>query len=285
MPRVAWCALIGSVAIAGLPPLNGFVSEWLLLQAFLFTPGLPQGYVNMLVPVAAAAVALTAALSGYVMVKFFGVVFLGQPREAKLAAAHDAGPWESAALAWLAGGCIALGLAPGIMLSALEPILQRFTGYGIAAAGRGWLLVAPIAPERASYSPLLFLAIAALLILLAWLAVRAFYHGRVRRAAPWDCGFPWLTARMQDSAEGFGQPVKVVFRPVFRIEGEAPSPGDARPRYRESAEDRMWYWLYLPIAHAVERVTGLVALLQRGRISVYLMYSFATLLVLLFFIG
>lgn len=284
MPRVAWCALIGSVAIAGLPPLNGFVSEWLLLQAFLFTPGLPQGYVNMLVPVAAAAVALTAALSGYVMVKFFGVVFLGQPREAKLAAAHDAGPWESAALFWLAGGCIALGLAPGIMLSALEPILQRFTGYGIAAAGRGWLWVAPIAPERASFSPLLFLAIAALLILSAWLAVRAFYHGRVRRAAPWDCGFPWLNARMQDSAEGFGQPVKVVFQPVFRIEGEAPSPRDSRPRYRETAEDRVWYWLYLPIARAVERVTGLVTLLQRGRISVYLMYSFATLLALLFFI-
>jgi hypothetical protein len=89
---------------------------------------------------------------------------------------------------------------------------------------------------------------------------------------------------MQDSAEGCGQPVKVVFRPVFRIEGEAPSMSDARPRYRESAEDRMWYWLYLPIARAVERATSLVTLLQRGRISVYLMYSFATLLVLLFFI-
>src|SRR5574341_237575 len=60
MPWVAWCALIGTVAIAGLPPLNGFVSEWLLLQAFLLTPGLPQSYLNMLVPVAAAVVALTA---------------------------------------------------------------------------------------------------------------------------------------------------------------------------------------------------------------------------------
>src|SRR5207344_2913932 len=85
MPWVAWLALIGSLAIAGLPPLNGFVSEWLLLQAFLLTPGLPQGYLNMLIPVAAAAVALTAALAGYVMVKFYGVVFLGQPREEKLA--------------------------------------------------------------------------------------------------------------------------------------------------------------------------------------------------------
>ena len=69
-------------AAAGLPPLNGFVSEWLLLQAFLFSPGLPHAYISMLVPIAAAAVALTAALAGYVMVKFYGVIFLGQPREA-----------------------------------------------------------------------------------------------------------------------------------------------------------------------------------------------------------
>jgi formate hydrogenlyase subunit 3/multisubunit Na+/H+ antiporter MnhD subunit len=283
MPTVAWCALIGTVAIAGLPPLNGFVSEWLLLQAFLFTPGLPQGYVNMLVPVAAAAVALTAALSGYVMVKFFGVVFLGQARE-PIVQLKDAGPWEKTALAWLSAACIALGLVPGTVIALLEPITQRFTGYGISSQGRGWLFIAPIEPERASYSPILFLAVATLLILAVWLAVRAFYHGRARRAPAWDCGFPWLNARMQDSAEGFGQPVKVVFQPVFRIEGEAPSPRDSRPRYRERTEDRFWFWFYVPIIRAIERMTALVTLLQRGRISVYLMYSFATLLALLFFI-
>jgi hydrogenase-4 component B len=284
MPWVAWCALIGTVAIAGLPPLNGFVSEWLLLQAFLFTPGLPQGYVNMLVPVAAAAVALTAALSGYVMVKFFGIVFLGQPRDASLAQAHDAGPWERTGLVWLSAACIVLGLAPRAVIAMLEPITRQFTGYVISDEGRSWLFLAPIEPERASYSPLLFLAVATLLILVVWLAVRAFYHGRLRRAPFWDCGFPWQNARMQDTAEGFGQPVKVVFQPAFRIEGEAPSPRDSRPRYRESAEDRFWFWLYLPLARLVDRLTLTVTLLQRGRISVYLMYSFATLLLLLVFI-
>ncbi|HEX6320845.1 MAG TPA: hydrogenase 4 subunit B [Burkholderiales bacterium] len=284
MPWVAWCALVGTVAIAGLPPLNGFVSEWLLLQAFLFTPGLPQGYVNMLVPVAAAAVALTAALSGYVMVKFFGIVFLGQPRDEALAQAHDAGPWERAGLVWLSAACIVLGLIPHAVIGMLEPITRQFTGYGISGKGRGWLFVAPIEPERASYSPLLFLAVATVLILAAWLAVRAFYHGRARRAPFWDCGFPWQNARMQDTAEGFGQPVKVVFQPAFRIEGEAPSPRDSRPQYRETADDRFWFWLYLPVARLVDRLTGLVTVLQRGRISIYLMYSFATLLVLLFFI-
>ncbi len=284
MPWVAWCALVGTIAIAGLPPLNGFVSEWLLLQAFLFTPGLPQAYLNMLVPVAAAVVALAAALSGYVMVKFFGVVFLGRAREPKLAGAHDAGPWERTGLAWLAAGCIALGLMPATVIGMLDPITRSFTGTGMASLTHGWLYLAPIEPQRASYSPLLFFVGAALLIVVAWLSVRAFYHGRVRRAAPWDCGFPFLDSRMQDTAEGFGQPVRHVFQPAFRASTEAPAPADARPRYRETLEDRLWYWLYLPVARATARATALVTVLQRGRISVYLMYSFATLLVLLFFV-
>ena len=285
MPWVAWCALVGTIAIAGLPPLNGFASEWLLLQAFLFTPGLPQAYLNMLVPVAAAVVALTAALSGYVMVKFYGVVFLGQPREEKLAQAHDAGAWERTGLAWLAAACVLLGLVPATVIGLLDPITRALTGYGMASLAQGWLYLAPIQPERASYSPLLVAAVAALLVAVAWLSVRAFYHGRARRAPPWDCGFPAQTSRMQDTAEGFGQPVRHVFEPFFRVELHAPSPFDARPAYRETHEDRVWHWLYLPVARAVDRLTGLVTVLQRGRISVYLTYSFATLLVLLLFAG
>jgi formate hydrogenlyase subunit 3/multisubunit Na+/H+ antiporter MnhD subunit len=284
MPWVAWCALIGTIAIAGLPPSNGFVSEWLLLQAFLFTPGLPHGYLNMLVPVAAALVALVAALSGYVMVKFYGVVFLGQHREPRLAEAHEAGPWERTGLAWLAAACVVLGLVPVTMIGLIEPITRALTGHAIGGLAQGWLFLAPINPERASYSPVLVFAVTGLLVATAWLSVRIFYHGRARRAAAWDCGFPAQDARMQDTAEGFGQPVRHVFEPFFRLEQHAPAPDDPRPSYRESAEDRLWYWLYLPVARAVDRLTGLVTLLQRGRISVYLAYSFATLLALLLFI-
>src|SRR5262245_18332161 len=126
MPWVAWLALIGALATAGLPPLNGFVSEWLLLQAFLFTPGLPDGYLNMLVPVAAAAIALAAALSAYVMVKFYGVVFLGQPREEKLAEAHDAGIWERIGLVWLAAGCVLLGILPVQVVRMIDFVTAPF---------------------------------------------------------------------------------------------------------------------------------------------------------------
>jgi hydrogenase-4 component B len=113
MPWTAWLTLIGALAIAGLPPLNGFVSEWLLLQAFLLTPGLTQPYLNMVIPVAAAmVVALAAALAAYVMVKFFGVVFLGQPRDPALQQAHEAGWPERLGMLWLAAGCVLLGLLP-----------------------------------------------------------------------------------------------------------------------------------------------------------------------------
>jgi len=284
MPWVAWLALVGAIAIAGLPPLNGFVSEWLLLQAFLFTPGLPDTYLNMLIPVAAAAIALAAALSGYVMVKFYGVIFLGQPREEKLAEAHDAGLWERVGLVWLAAACVLLGILPVQVIRIIDFVTGPLVGQTLseATAASHWLFLAPINPERASYSPMLLLAGIAVVTLIVWCVVRRLYHGRVRRAPAWDCGYPLLNPRMQDTAEGFGQPVRQIFEPFFRMERELPTPFDTAPRYRVKVEDHIWHWLYGPIARIVDRLTATVALLQRGRISVYLMYSFGTLLLLLF---
>jgi len=281
-PWVAWVTLVGVLASAGLPPLGGFVSEWLLLQSFLFTPGLPHPVLNMLIPVVAALIALVAALAGYTMVKFFGVIFLGQPREEKLAQAHDAGRWERAGMLWLVAGCVALGLLPNQFIQLIDPVTQALVqaGLGATVAAGGWLL-APAGVARASYGPVIFLFGIAASFALAWLLVRRLYHGRLRRSLPWACGFPWRSARMQDTAEGFGQPIRQIFEPFFRMQRELPSPFDERPRYRVTAEDHLWHWLYLPIAHLAGRLARLVGLLQQGRIAVYLMYSFVTLVVML----
>ena len=283
MPWVAWITLVGALAGAGLPPLNGFVSEWLLLQGFLFTPQLPNGYIHMLVPVAAAAVALTAALAGYVMVKFYGIVFLGQPREDKLSQAHDAGMLERIGLLWLLGLCLVLGIVPVAVIEFIDPVTRILVGTGLGETARahGWFLLAPISGARASYNPGLFLIVILTVFALVFVVVRRVYHGRVRRAAPWDCGFPLQNARMQDTAEGFGQPIRQVFEPFYRMERELPTPFDTAPRYRVKVEDHFWYWLYLPIARAAEFGTRLVTPLQKGRIAVYLLYSFVTLLLLL----
>jgi formate hydrogenlyase subunit 3/multisubunit Na+/H+ antiporter MnhD subunit len=282
MPWVAWPTLIGVLACAGLPPFGGFVAEWLLLQSFLFTTGLPSSFLDMLVPVMAALIALIAALSGYTMVKYFGVIFLGQPREESLAKAHDAGRWERLGMLWLVLGCVLLGLFPNQVIALIDPATQLLVGAGLAhtVADSGWLLV-PVAVERASYAPAIFLLGVLASFGLAFLLVRKLYHGRLRRVPPWDCGYPWQTPRMQDTAEGFGQPIRQIFEPFFRIKRQLPTAFDAQPSYKVTLEDPLWYGLYLPIARLVERISKLVGVLQQGRISVYLMYSFVTLIVVL----
>ncbi len=283
MPWVAWLALVGTLAIAGLPPLNGFVSEWLLLQAFLFTPTLPQSFVSMLVPVAAAALVLAVALAAYVMVKFYGVIFLGRPREAHLANARDAGMFERIALGWLALGCVLLGLFPVNVIAILDPVNALLIGVHTGAAmGENWLLLAPINADRSSYSPIIVLLVIASIVLLTMQFVRRLYHGRIRPAPPWDCGYPGQTPRMQDTAEGFGQPVRQIFEPFFRIERHLPSPFDATPTYSVKSDDPWWHALYLPIAQSAGFLARLIGKVQQGRISIYLMYSFFTLLALLF---
>ncbi len=283
MPWVAWLALVGVLASAGLPPLNGFVSEWLLLQSFLFTSGLPHGYFNMLLPTVAGAIALIAALAGFAMVKFFGIVFLGQPREDKLAQAHDVDRLERAGLLWLAAGCVLLGLLPNVVLVLLDPVTRLLVGSGLryTATSHGWWLLAPISEDRASYSAVIFFVGITLFMACVYWLVRRYYHGRAQRVDAWDCGFPLQTSRMQDTAEGFGQPIRRIFSPFFKRTREHPSPFDAKPRYLSIVEDPLWYWLYLPIARLVERGTRLIAFLQQGRIAVYLLYSFVTLLALL----
>jgi hydrogenase-4 component B len=284
MPWVAWTTLVGVIASAGLPPSNGFASEWLLLQSFLFTGDLPNPYLKMLVPLFAAGVVLVAALAGYVMVKFFGVIFLGRPREERLTEAKDADGLERLGLAWLTAGCVLLGLFPVAVIEVIDPIPFALVGRGLAQSGRvgDWLLLAPVSAERASYSPLLVTLATLAIVLAAFVLVRRFYHGRLRRAAPWGCGFPLQNARMQDTAEGFGQPIRQIFEPFYRMRRELPSPFDSAPRYRVEVEDPMWAWVYLRIAAATEAVSRAVGMLQRGRIAIYLLYSFLTLVTLLF---
>jgi NADH:ubiquinone oxidoreductase subunit 5 (subunit L)/multisubunit Na+/H+ antiporter MnhA subunit len=281
MPWVAWLTLIGVLAIAGLPPLNGFVSEWLLLQSFLLAYKVPHTFINMLLPLGAALLALAAALAGYVMVKFFGVIFLGQPRESTLRHAHDAGFAERLGLAWLALGCILLGFFPTAIISFFGIVTQQLGLGGLPESNAPWWLLVPIPERQSSYAPLVFFAVILLVVVLAIFNVRFFYHQRIRKGAAWDCGFGGLTSRMQDTAEGFGQPIRHLFQPLFAIVRELPGPFDSKPKYRLEISDRIWSTLYQPLGPLVRRVADKVAWLQQGRIATYLLYSFVTLVVLL----
>ena len=283
MPWVAWLALAGVIASAGLPPLSGFVSEWLLLQGFLFSPGLPHPWLNMVVPVAAAVVALVAALAGFAMVKFYGIVFLGRMREEALKDAHDAGRWERAGLVWLAVLTFLLGVLPTTVIRLIDAATRQLLGAGLADKVRehGWWLLAPISPDRASYAPLVFLAVIAAAVLLGRQLVHRLYHGRLRRSPAWDCGYVFQGPRAQDTAEGFSQPIRRIFEPMFRMERHFPTVRDEQPYYSVKVEDHFWHWLYLPLARFADGISRLIIRLQGGRIAIYLLYSFLTLIVLL----
>ncbi len=286
MPWTAWPLLVGALAAAGLPPFGGFVSEWLLLQSFLFTPGLPNSVLNMLIPIVAAVIALVGALAGYVMVKFFAIIFLGQPREAKLEQAHDADHWERAAMLLLVCACVVLGLFPVPMLRLIACVTGPLIGQGAAAlTEHGNVVLAPVAAERASYAPLVVAVLLVFTAVLCFALVRRLYHGRARRAPAWGCGFPFQNARMQDTAEGFGQPIREIFGVFFHMTRLLPSATDSAPRYRVTVEDPFWAWIYRPIGKLTDAVARIVGMLQQGKIAVYLLYSFLTLLTLLLLVA
>jgi len=285
MPNTAFYVLVGVLAISALPPLNGFVSEWLTFQAALQAPLLEHGVVRSIVPLFAATLALAGALTAMCFVKVYGIAFLGQARTPQ-ERAHDCGAAERIGMAWLAAGCFVLGLFPAAFLLMLNRICVTLLGGGLpdAALASNWLWLAPTAPEQASYSAVIFLVVIVSVTLVAFFLVRRFYHGRVRLAAPWDCGYPAQTPRMQDSSDAFGQPIRHVFGPLYRMHRKLPGPDDPRPRFELEIEDRHWYWLYLPAARLVGWISSKIALLQQGRISIYLLYSFFTLIAVLVFV-
>jgi hypothetical protein len=172
-------------------------------------------------------------------------------------------------------------LFPSHVVNTLHSVAASLTGAGLEDLSSRWWLLTPVQGRQASYSAVIFLVAIGAVVALTILAVSLFYHRRVNRVPPWDCGFGGLDARMQDTAEGFGQPIRHIFGSFFAMKRELPSPFDKAPRYRVSIEDKFWRTLYLPLASIVERAANSIAWLQQGRIATYLLYSFITLVALL----
>jgi formate hydrogenlyase subunit 3/multisubunit Na+/H+ antiporter MnhD subunit len=285
MPHCAFYFLVGALAISALPPLNGFVSEWLTFQASLQAPALESSVLRSIVPIVAAVLALSGALTGMCFVKVYGVAFLGQHRHELTRVPAEASVFERAGMVWLTAGCVVLGLLPVFMVEQLNEVVHALTGASLPsdALESGWLWLTPTAAAQASYSPVIFFLVIAAGFALTFLIVRWIYHGRLRRSAPWDCGYPEQTSRMEDTADGFGQPIRQIFAPVFLIHREIPRPNDPRPVFRQEVEDRHWPGLYMPVARLTEFISRQIGRLQQGRISIYLLYSFITLIALLVF--
>jgi hydrogenase-4 component B len=283
MPWTGLFFLLGCISISALPPFNGFVSEWLTFQAALQAWQLDSGVLRSLIPAAAAVLALTGALVAATFVKVYGIAFLGQARSRHVRRARQVPVGMRAGQGLLALLCLLLGILPTWVIGVINAVpLQLFGGGLPRAAAHGWLWLTPVSSDTASYSaPLVVL----LLVAIGTLAVWVLRRGTVRRCDPWDCGFAPPTARMQYSATAFAQPIRRVFSLLFKVEESVTAREDGKPRYQLSVGDRAWGLLYLPAARAVEASARKVVRLQSGNVRLYLGWTLATLVVLLWIIS
>ncbi len=292
MPWTAVFFLVGCISISALPPFNGFVSEWLTYQAFLLSPGLPSPLLNLLIPLGAALLALTSALAAACFVKAFGVTFLGHRRGHHHGIVHEVG-WSMRIGMMLASlSCLALGVLPTVVIQWMDPLAEMLVGGTIAASasGFGWMWLTPIAAERASYSaPVAFIGILSVVVV-TYLLLHA-RPGALHRVPLWDCGFEKITSRMQYTATSFAMPIRRIFGFLFSIKEQAgqlpPAAHPAFPQrlyYHLRVRDRFWMWIYQPVVDASFWLSRRIGRMQHGRIQIYLIYSFVTILVLLIFL-
>ncbi len=218
MPFTALCFLTGAIAISGLPPLNGFVSEWLTYQALLAGFGSTSSLVRVMFPIAGAMLALTAALAAACFVKAFGISFLALPRSERADQAQEVGVSMRIGMGILAAGCFVLGLGATWFLQVFDRITEPGFGVRVSAlltAGNGFVLTAGTV-RGGSVSTA---GIAAMLLLLG--AIPAGFWlvwGRLGRRATgpaWDCGLPGLTAANEYTATGFSKPIRMIFAALY----------------------------------------------------------------------
>ena len=291
MPATALYFLIGSVAIAGLPPLNGFVSEWLTYQALLAGFGTTQSLTRLVFPIAGALLALTAALAAACFVKAFGISFLALPRSEAAAEARESTLSMRIGMALLAAACFALGLGSVWILPVFDPITQQTLGVPVSShlIARGFALQAGT-PQSGTVSPagiaLVFLALAGLV---AFLVRQRLRRSHVTTGPAWDCGLPALTADNEYTATAFSKPLRLIFSAFYRPNREIRPEYDVSPYYPSSIhfesgiEPTFEKHLYGPLKDWVFDLSRRMRAIQAGSIHAYLAYIFVTLILLLLF--
>ena len=287
MPRTAILFLVGCISISALPPFNGFVSEWLTFQAALMAPQLKDPLLSALIPFSAAMLALAGALAAACFVKAFGIVFQGTPRSHGASEAHEVDGWMQLGMAIPAVLCLLLGVLPVWVIPVFDAVAQSLVHAGLSesVAGSGWLWLTPIAPERASYSPLIVLV--ALLLAGCTFVLISLSTGKKRRTPQWSCGHPHITPRMQYTATSFSQPLRQIFADLYQPQGKLTRSEHNHPllvkrvRYHVYVQDLIWRYLYMPIRLFTEWLTRRIDRLHDRSIHGYLTYTFITLLILL----
>lgn len=281
MPQTALVFLVGSVAICGLPPLNGFVSEFMIYIASLSAltgASVPAGGLTAAL-IAVAALALIGGMAVACFTKAFGVIFLGEPRRAHARPVHEAGAAMLIPMMVLASLCLIIGLSGPTMLSLLGPAVGTVMGTMIALPADAAWMGAALWKIAAISAGLLVLA-----SLLAFARVRLLAGRCVTQAVTWDCGYAAPTARMQYTASSFADPIMRLFHTFLRPHRRLAPPEGCFPAassFASETPDVCHERMYRPAFVAVERLLARVRCFQHGRLNLYILYIVLALVALL----
>jgi hydrogenase-4 component B len=290
MPWTALTFLVGALAAAAVPPLNGFVSEWFTYQALFTASAIPFFAMRVFAPLFAVSLALAGALALMVYIKAYGGAFAGPARSQPAAAAQESNSAALFSLFYLSLGCLILGLGAPWVVSWIAGVVSQITHVPAIAVSSGWQ-VFPADPGQAVFSPLL----AALLLiglLVAPLLIIALYGGfragRRSDVEPWACGYGYSSS-MSLTASSFDQPVKATFQLLYWLRTRLNKPFQAIAEFSRStvrqilrAEPAIETIVTRPATRLVESAGQWIQALQMGDIRVYCLYIILTLAVLLF---
>ena len=283
LKRMKWTGttfLIGSAAIVGLPPLNGFVSEFLLFTSGFVAVAHPLAVIATAGLIVIVVMGLISGLAAACFAKAFGIVFLGSPRSPEAAEAHEAAPPMTAAMAFLAALCVLIGLAAPVVVAASEGVVATATGIAVGTVGDQLTIV-----TGALTGTVIVFAILIVVGALAWgLRARRLAGAAVPRRPVWGCGYLFPSSRMQYTASSFAQPLVTQFHLFIRNrEALVPPKGyfPAASSYSSDSGDPFLRLLFAPTFRWFDRMATRLKLIQHGHIHVYVLYVAATLIALL----
>lgn len=289
MPQTALLFLIGAVAIAGLPPLNGFVSEWLMLQSLLPGVMIAQPLIAALLTLVIGMLALTGGLAAAAFVKAFGITFLAIPRSEGAEHAHEVERTMLGGMGLLAATCVVLALAATWVAPLAGNVVAGLDGLPTTVPALTYGLSLQTAGDFATMSP----AVVALLLLIVLgltpLGLRALrIDWRLRVGDTWGCGRVGQTPRMEYTSTAFAEPLRRVFAELYRPTKELTIDFHPESKYfvqsiEYRSEIRSWFeeYLYAPLIALVRWLSFQVRRLQSGSLHSYMTYLFVALIVFL----
>jgi hydrogenase-4 component B len=294
MPVTAFCFLIGAVAISGLPPLNGFVSEWLTYQSLLAGFGATGGLTRILFPIAGSMLALTGALAAACFVKAFAITFLALPRGAESSRVHEAPRSMLVGMGWLTLACAVLGLGATWFLPVFDAMTEQLLGLRTGAnliTTNGLVLSVGVPHGGTVSTAIIGVGLLILLVPTAFLVTRGARRFARTHGPTWDCGLPGLTDDNEYTATAFSKALRMIFSALYQPRREIQAVFDVSPYYpkeihfESEIEPTFEKRLYAPLQDLILWFSTRMRAVQAGSVHAYLAYIFITLVVLLILVS